>query len=131
MTRDGVLIASREELALYQELRAVYGRLADGLTTDAGPDPAHLGAEGARAAALTAALRDLGAMLSPHRLAGGAVDAEIAAVWRESAALATAAAEANRQLQSAARMRQARITERLANITGARRASAGYQAAAR
>lgn len=131
MTRDGVLIASREELALYQELWAVYGRLADGLAKDASPDPAQLGAEGARAAALTSALRDLGAMLSPHRLAAAAVDAEIASVWRESATLAAAAAEANRQLQSAARARQAKITERLATITETRRASAGYQAAAR
>ena len=131
MTRDGVLIASRQELALYQDLWAVYSRLSDGLAKEVAPDPAHLGAECARAAALNAALRDLAAMLSPHRLAGAEVDSEISSVWRESATLAAAAADANRQLQSAARARQAKITEHLATITGARRASAGYQAAAR
>ena len=126
MTTAALLATSRQELALYQELWAVYGRLAAGLA-DPQADVTGVADDGARAAAVTAALRELGATLAPHRVSPDTLHADVTAVWRESAILAAAAAETNRTLQAAARRRQEVVAAKLTRIATGTTATARYR----
>ena len=128
MTAQDVLAASRQELALYQELWAVYGRLAERLA-EADVDPARLAREGQGAAAVTVALRDLATTLAPHRLSADTLHDDVTAVWRESAVLAAAVADANRRLQSAGRARQNAVAARLGGLSAGAVGTARYRQA--
>ena len=126
MTTAALLITSRQELVLYQELWAVYGRLAAGLA-DPQTDVTGVADDGARAAAVTAALRELGLTLAPHRASRDALHEDVTAVWRESAILAAAAAETNRRLQAAARQRQQVVAAQLSRMATGATATARYR----
>lgn len=124
MTSAELLAVSQQELGLYQELWAVYTRLAEGLRTADG-DLDALTHDGQRGAAVTVALRELATTLAPHRLSTESVHEDVTTIWRQSACLAAAAAEANRQVQAAARQRQQAVGVQLgrmqANAAGAAR----------
>ena len=130
MTTTDVLAASQQELGLYQELWAVYDRLAAGLA-EADTDATALTDHGQRAAAVTAALRDLAVTLAPHRLAPETVHEDVTAVWRASATLAAATAEANRRLQAAAQARRNRVATQLGQIATGAAAGNRYRQAVR
>jgi hypothetical protein len=129
MTTAEILAASRQELRLYRELWAVYDRLAESLAGER-VDPATVADDGSTAAAVTAALHDLAATLAPLRLSAESVHHDVTAVWRESATLAAASADANRRLQAAARAQQLRVGRALGQMTNGVHAARRYQAAA-
>lgn len=125
--RDAELLAaSRRELALYRELVAVYGDLAQALD-DETLDAARLAHGNERAELLIAELRALRGALAPARLAGDAVCVEIRAVWRASAELAADAASRNAELTARSRARQAEISARLHTLGSGRRALGAYR----
>src|SRR5581483_5967116 len=102
-----VLGASREERALYAELLAVYRELVAALADPARPlDHGWLAGRHAAAETLTARLRAVATELAPHRLSGAPVAAEVAELWRGSAALAAEAARVNAEATALARARQ-------------------------
>ncbi|HZP41155.1 MAG TPA: hypothetical protein VFD84_06550 [Candidatus Binatia bacterium] len=133
MTSAGasVLGASREERALYAELLAVYRELVAALADPARPlDHGWLAGRHAAAETLTARLRAVATELAPHRLSGAPVAAEVAELWRGSAALAAEAARVNAEATALARARQTALLARLAALDAGRRALAGYRPAA-
>ena len=126
-----LLHTSRREHALYRELGAAYHAMASALRDECAPvDPAWLGTAEARAEATVAALRDAAAVLAPYRLRGAAVPAEAAALWRDSARLAAESAALGTEVMRLARIRQAAVASRLAQLTTGRRALAAYAPAA-
>jgi hypothetical protein len=130
MDRSALLSASEHERALYERLGGVYRTLLATLADAAAPvDPASIAAHERDAEATVEALRAVAAALAPHRLGGRPVDADVAALWQASAALAAAALAANRALAAHARARQGALTERLAQVDRGRRGLAGYRAA--
>jgi len=104
-----LLDASRRELALYEELVAVYGTL-DALLTDERGVAARLEASH-RASWLVAALAELEAELRPARAAGDA-PANVVAVWATSRAVAARATAANRLLVARATAVRDRLAPR-------------------
>jgi hypothetical protein len=125
---EGLLAASRRELALYDELLGAYRELAAALgDPDAPVAPEVVAAHGARADTVTAGLRRLAAELGPHRLSGAAVAPETHAAWRASAARAAEAARLNAQVTELARARQQALGARLARLDAGRQGLAGYR----
>ncbi|HYR95530.1 MAG TPA: hypothetical protein VEM57_02295 [Candidatus Binatus sp.] len=128
MDEAGLLRASERERALYDELGAAYRALAAALADEAAPvDPETVTAHQQRVEATVEALRSISAAVTPHRLSGAPVAADVASLWRASAGLAAAALEANRKLGALARARQAALAARLAQLDEGRRALAGYR----
>jgi hypothetical protein len=131
MDEAGLLRASERERALYEELGAAYRALAAALADEAVPvDPDAVAAHRRRVEATIEALRSISAAVTPHRLSGAPVAAEVESLWRTSAGLAVAALEANRELGALARARQTALAARLARLDEGRRALAGYRPSA-
>ena len=128
MDDAALLRASRRERALYEELHAAYRALASTLCDgDPALDASVVAAQRERADAATAALRQVGAVLAPHRLSGVAIAPDVRAEWEVSAALAAEAAAANARLMALARARQVALSTRLAQLGETRRVLAGYR----
>ncbi|MCW5893671.1 MAG: hypothetical protein KIT14_24415 [bacterium] len=130
MTTPGALHeASTRELALWRELVAAYGDLqallADPETL---ADPVHVGLGRERAERCTAELQALRAVLGPWRVDGTPVPADVRALWRASAELATEAAALNARLVEQARARQDAMAARLRTLDAGRRGF-GYRPA--
>lgn len=131
MDEAALLRASERERALYEELGAAYRGLAAALGDETTPvDPAGVAAHQHRAEDAVEALRTVSAAVAPRRLSGAPVAPDVQQRWRESARLAAAALEANRELGALARARQALLAARLARLGEGRRALAGYRPAA-
>ncbi len=125
--RDAELLAaSRRELALYRELVAIYGDLAQALDDEA-LDAARLAHGNERAELVVAELRALRGALASARLSGDPVPGDVRAVWRASAELAADAASRNAELTARSRQRQAEITARLHTLGSGRRALGAYR----
>jgi hypothetical protein len=129
MTDAELLAASADERARYAELLAAYRALAEILDVrePATLDLAAVAEREARAETAVAGLRALAAALAPHRLRPEAVPPGVQALWRESAALAAAALEANAALAARARAHRDGVRDRLDTVRAGRRGLAGYR----